>query len=242
MYHACCGELICNGCIIAQKRTLIIGSNVTKPIAGSKGEDLEFITILSSKRIMVCPFCRSPTTNAKEFLKRLWNQIDEYKDPEAMNMLGCCYMKGEYGLSKNNIKKGEELYKRSYDLGNPTAARNLFVLYTKDIPDEARMLQYAEEGARRGNVACINAVGAYAHRSGNTEEATLHFMMAACSGDDEAIHNLTEYYRRGVLSKDDLATTLRANQAAHDKETSESREYSRRYWNFREKALAAGLK
>ena len=38
VYHECCGELICCGCIIAQKHTLIIGENVKQPIAGSKGE------------------------------------------------------------------------------------------------------------------------------------------------------------------------------------------------------------
>ena len=52
VYHECCGEVICWGCIIAQKRTLIIGTNVMKPIAGSKGEELEFIRILASKQTM----------------------------------------------------------------------------------------------------------------------------------------------------------------------------------------------
>ena len=67
-YKSCCGELICQGCIIAQKRTLIIGTDVKKPIAGSKEEDLEFITILeSAEQMMVCPFCRAKSpTNDKE--------------------------------------------------------------------------------------------------------------------------------------------------------------------------------
>ena len=111
-YKECCGELICDGCIIAQIRTLIIGSDVTKPIAGSKEEDLEFITIVSSKPIMVCPFCRGVTTNSKEFLKRLWKQIDDYNDPKTMNLIGSCYVIGTHGRSKKR-KKAEELLQRA---------------------------------------------------------------------------------------------------------------------------------
>ena len=243
VYQACCGQMICYGCLIGQRRVLILGENVEKPIQGSKEEESEFMTVLAfnSEQPILCPFCRVDVAeNDQERLKRIWERIDEYRDPEAMNMLGCCYIKGEYGLSKN-ILKGEALYKRAYDLGHANAARNLSVLYTEDIPDAARMIQYAEEGVRRGNVACMNDVGAHAHQSsGNTEEATRHFMMAARFGDDEAMQNLTEYYRHELVSKEDLATTLRAHQAAHDKGKSESREYARRYWDFRAKALAAG--
>ena len=62
VYQECCGEVICNGCIIAQRRTLIIGTNVKKPIAGSREEELEFSTLLFSKQPMVCPFCAVETT------------------------------------------------------------------------------------------------------------------------------------------------------------------------------------
>ena len=72
-YKSCCGEIICNGCILAQQRTLIIGTNVKKPIKGSKEEERECMTILLSELRLscVCPFCRSelPTTDT-EVLKR----------------------------------------------------------------------------------------------------------------------------------------------------------------------------
>ena len=62
VYQECCGEVICNGCSIAQQRTLIIGTNVKKPITGSREEGLEFSTLLFSKQPMVCPFCAVETT------------------------------------------------------------------------------------------------------------------------------------------------------------------------------------
>ena len=238
-YKACCGELICNGCIIAQKRTLIIGTNVKKPIKGSKEEQLEFTTILCSKQIMVCPFCRAKEpTNSKEHLKRLWEQIDEYNDPKAMNILGVDYMKGNHGLSKN-LKKAEELQQRSYNLGYSKAAFTLSVLHRDHVPDAARMMKYLEEGVRRGHGPCMNAVGVLAHQSGNTEEAKRQFMTAARSGNNEAAHNLMVNYRSpgSVVSKDDLATTLRAQKAFNDKRKTEPREYAKRHRAFEEKMV-----
>ena len=239
VYHECCGEVICWGCIIAQKRTLIIGTNVMKPIAGSKGEELEFIRILASKQTMICPFCRAEdSTNDKEFLKRLWERIDEYDDPGAMNMLGDCYLKGEDGLSKN-LKKAEELHQRAYDLGDPDAAFHLAEMYTKHIPDQARLMKYLEEGARRGSTSCMNRLGICAARLGNQEIAKRQFMTAARSGNDGAMSNLMICYRTpgSVVSKDDLATTLRAHKVANDKRKSEPREYAMRHKAFKKKMI-----
>ena len=245
-YKECCGKVICNGCIMDQRRTLIIGTNVKKPIKGSKEEELEFMMTLSNglveeenKVIFVCPFCRAKEpTNDKEFLKRLWERIDEYDDPGAMNMLGDCYLKGEDGLSKN-LKKAEELHQRAYDLGDPDAAFHLAEMYTKHIPDQARLMKYLEEGARRGSTSCMNRLGICAARLGNQEIAKRQFMTAARSGNDGAMSNLMICYRTpgSVVSKDDLATTLRAHKVANDKRKSEPREYAMRHKAFKKKMI-----
>ena len=228
VYKDCCGELICDGCIIAQKRTLIIGSNVTKPIAGSKEEDLEFITILSSKQIMACPFCRGATTNHKELVKNLWRQIDDYNDPRAMNMLGSYYRTGKHGLSKNR-KKAMELFQQAYDLGNLPAAYNLSL----HVPGEARRMKYLEEGVKRGDVTCMHRLAYIAYESGNYKEGTRLYMTAARSGDETAMETVMRCcYRNRDVSKDDLATTLRAHQAANDKRKTEAREYAIRHKAF----------
>ena len=242
-YKSCCGELICQGCIIAQKRTLIIGTDVKKPIAGSKEEDLEFITILeSAEQMMVCPFCRAKSpTNDKEYLKRIWKQIDEHKDPIAMIMLGGWYQNSQHGLSKN-LKKAEELYQQAYDLGDALAANFLADLYTEEIPDQARIMKYLEEGVKRGNTHCNNYLGFLAAKSGKHEEATRQLMTAARSGHEDAMSNLMLYYRTpgSVVSKEDLATTLRTHQAFHDKGKSEPREYAIRLKAFKEKMISTG--
>ena len=229
--------VICNGCIIAQRRTLMIGTNIVKPTANSKEEDLEFITILTSEQVMVCPFCRKPEpTIYKEILERLWTRIDECDDPEAMNMLGTYYTKGDYGLS-TNLKKAEELYQRAYDLGHPFAAVNLYNLFLeKHVPDQARAMKCLKEGVKRGNPYCMINMGWHAAESGNHEETKRLYIMAARSGHDAAMNNLMARYRGKLLSKDDLATTLRAFKVVNDKRKSEPREYA-----IRQKAFDKGF-
>ena len=101
------------------------------------------------------------------------------------------------------------------------------------------MMKYLKEGIKRGNAQCMTNLGVYyASQSGNHEEAKRHLMTAARSGHDNAMHNLMVNYRSpgSVVSKDDLATTLRAHKAISDyKRTSEPRKYARRHKVFEEK-------
>ena len=246
VYKVCCGEEICMGCIIAQQRTLIIGTNVKKPIQGSREEELEFIRMLTSEQIMVCPFCRAKDpTNYKEYLKRLWERIDDYKDPEAMNHMGWSYESGEHGLTKN-LKRAEELYQQAYDLGDATAANILAELYINHIPDhpdqQARIMKFLEEGIKRGSSHCNNRLGFLATKAGHLEEAKRFLMTAARSGHEEAMRCLIVNYQApgSVISKEDFATILRAHKAVRDNRKSEPREYARRHKAFQDKMLARG--
>ena len=60
-------------------------------------------------------------------------------------------------------------------------------------------------------------------------------MAAACAGDDRAMEILTLYYWKALISKDDLATALRAHKVANDKGKNEPREYAIRYKAFLDK-------
>ena len=156
-------------------------------------------------------------------------------------MLGGWYQNSQHGLSKN-LKKAEELYQQAYDLGDALAANFLADLYTEEIPDQARIMKYLEEGVKRGNTHCNNYLGFLAAKSGKHEEATRQLMTAARSGHEDAMSNLMLYYRTpgSVVSKEDLATTLRTHQAFHDKGKSEPREYAIRLKAFKEKMISTG--
>ena len=218
----------------------MIGTDVKLPLKGSKEEEQEFIEISHSERISLCPFCNAKDVSADdtELLNRLYTRIDKYNDPKAMNMLGLHYMKGERGLSKN-LKKAEELLKRSYDLGNPDAAFQLSHLHicrmvdnaheTSPFPNEILIMKYLEEGARRGNAACMELLADRA----NHEEAVRQYMMAACFGRDTAMQKVMAYYRNpfSAISKDDFASTLRAHKVANDTRKSVPRDYWKRCYD-----------
>ena len=116
-------------------------------------------------------------------------------------------------------------------------------LYTLDIPDPARVMKYLEEGVKRGDAYCMDRLGALTAEFGNHEEAKRYLMMtAARSGHDWAMRNLMVNYQApgSVVSKDDLAGTLRAHKAVNDKRKSEPREYAKRQNAFEEKVRTDG--
>ena len=64
-YRACCGKIICSGCIHAvEKRDGGVG---------------------------LCPFCRAPTPASEELLKQTKKRVN---DAENIHNLGCCYYEG----------------------------------------------------------------------------------------------------------------------------------------------------
>ena len=110
---------------------------------------------------------------------------------------------------------------------------------SNQFTEQAQMIKYLEEGARRGSLNCLTWLGTLANESDNHAEAIRQFTTAARFGDDTSLQNLMIYIRTpgGVMCtgmsmaafKDDLATTLRAHKAANDERTSIPRDYSKRY-------------
>ena len=102
-YKSCCGSVICNGCIIAQRRSIAGLKNF------GKREDCEFeaLCILGST---ICPFCRSPDSRGNdELFQRLKQRIDKHSDSLAMVILGQQYKLGLLGLPKCP-EKAKELF------------------------------------------------------------------------------------------------------------------------------------
>ena len=251
--------MICLGCIIGQHRVLVVGTGVKMPLKGSKEEEREFELMCYSEEPMLCPFCRAEDPdNDEELFNRLYKRINKFNDPKAMNLLGRWFMEGEEGLPQN-LKKAEEFYKRSFDLGDIDAPHFLHHLYHKYNPDEVlMMMKYLEEGTRRGCGFCMADLAIRVLQSGNLqssnmnsevsiatnsisssnmEEATRLLIMAARSGHDGAMTNLMRASRHKVLSlpKEDLASTLRAHKAANDEVNIEPIGYAMRYVEYLEK-------
>ena len=71
-----------------------------------------------------------------------------------------------------------------------------------------------------------------ASRSGNMEEATRLCVKLARLGECEDTRNLLMFYQHKLLSKDVLASTLRANQLVKDEVKTKRRDFAKRFMEF----------
>ena len=238
VYHTCCGQVICDGCVIGQQRTQLKEPQFKElgiMIEDTTPEEEQFRLIEQhGNSIYVCPYCRAPfPKGAEELLQRLYDRIEVRNDRDytiAVNQLGAYYRTGKHGLPQN-LKKAEELFTKAYDLGNPDAAWHLYLLYHNYYPNQnEKEKKYLVRGEMIGNMECTSVLAKLACDSGNGEECARLCMKAALLGEDTS--NLLQCYRHNLLSKDDLATTLRANQALKDEVTTKRRDFAKRYEQF----------
>lgn len=240
VYHSCCGQVICNGCVVGKQRTLLKESqpqfkDLGRIIEGTTPEEEQFRLIEEhGNNIYVCPYCRTPPPDdEQEFLQRLYDRIEIRNDRDytiAVSTLGYYHEHGHHGLPQN-LTKAEELYKKAYDLDDPGAAWNLSCLYRDHYSDQKeKEMEYLLRGEMLGHYKCIQFLSKCAHDSGNLEEFTRLWMKVVCLGADTSI--LLDCYRVNLLSKDDLATTLRANQAVKNEVETKRRDFANRYEHF----------
>jgi len=94
-YMACCGKVICIGCLHAFQ------SRITR-----KNDD-------------ICPFCRTPIPTDEEWFETVKIRT-EMNDPNAIYNLGCNYNEGEEGLPLD-YTKALELWHKAGELDNAAA-------------------------------------------------------------------------------------------------------------------------
>ena len=82
-----------------------------------------------------------------------------------------------------------------------------------------------------GHLKCTVILAKRACISGNMEELARLWMQAACLGGDTSM--LLRGYRLNLFSKDNVATTLRANQAVKNEIETKRRDFASRYAQFR---------
>ena len=229
IYNPCCGKLICNGCIVGRQRAQLESTGYI--IDGITPEEKQF-RLLMKHWSNLCPFCRSEDAEGNEgIVKRILNRITIRNDEDytvALTKLGTFYAEGGVGLPQS-IQKAEELFQQAYDLDYPPAAFHLFNLYKRHYPDQKeKMMEYARRGETLGNVGCIEKLFDLAIDSENYTEMTRLCMKAARLGKDYNVMLMT-CYQLELLSKDDLATTLRAHQAINDEIKTLQRGFAKRF-------------
>ena len=209
--YECCSKVICMGCIYA---------------------NYERETEL--RRAPSCPFCRgtfSTPEEAKEEANKLRMKRVEANDPVAMCQEGFKrFEKGEY-------QSAFELYTKSAELGYVEAHYRLARLYheRKGVEkDEGKLTHHLEEAAIGGHpdaryvLGCVEWVN-----NNNTERAVKHWIIAATQGEDESIKELMKAFKQGSVSKEELASALRAHKAAVDETKSQQREAANGFEKYR---------
>jgi len=188
-YMACCGKIICSGCIHA-------------PVYDDQGNKVD-----NQK----CPFCRTPyrkTEEKERELKRV-----EANDPLAINTLGCDYRDGT--KRHRDYTKALELFHRAGELGYTEAYTSIGSLYFngKGVKvDEKKALHYFERAAIAGDVYARYNLGISEEDTGNFDRAVKHLMIAVRSGDNCSLEEIKRIYSDGHATKDDYTKSLRLYQ------------------------------
>ena len=187
LLQACCGKVICGGCIYAMK----MNSGV---------KDL-------------CPFCRTKGLTSKERIERLKKHADS-GNADACYLFGCYYLGGEEGMPQD-FQKANELLLKAGELGCATAYYNLGLSH--DLGNgvernEKKAKQYWELAAMMGHTKARHNLACLEGAAGNVHRAMKHFMIAARAGETVSLDMVKEGFMEGDVTKDEYANTLRTYQ------------------------------
>ncbi len=189
---SCCSKIICNGCHAANKKASL------DPSCPS------------------CPFCRTPVSGIDAEQKERMIERIKANDPFAMIYIG------NVEKREGNYDTAFELLSKAAELGHARAHYWLSHLYQDGLgvgKDWGKQIYHLEEAAIRGHPKARHFLGIHeVQDNNNNERAVKHFLIAAAEGVDESIKSLMELFKQGqgYVSKEDLATALRAHQAAVD--------------------------
>ena len=179
-YYSCCGKSICAGCV----HSFIKSGNHNK-----------------------CPFCnadhvgKTDDKKVEDIMKRV-----DVNDAGAMYVLGSYYYHGQLGLSQNQ-EKAKELLMRAAELGSSQAHYNLGIIYD-DGGDLKKAKFHYEAAAMAGHEVARNNLGCMEFESGKQERAVKHWTIAASAGCFQSMHHLRKLYEKGIVSRDEIDSTL----------------------------------
>ncbi len=188
--YGCCSKFICIGCDYINKireREMRLGQT--------------------------CPFCREPApTTFEERDKQRMKRI-EVNDPVALSVEGMV----QHG--RREYMRAFENWENAAELGDAEAHFRLSCVYHNEDGvemDIEKYIYHTEEAAIGGHPIARYNLGRQQESVGCIDRAVKHWIIAATQGYDNAIKALMDAFKHGQVSKDDLAATLRAHNAAVD--------------------------
>jgi len=192
-YYACCGKVICSGCVHA-------------PVYDDQGN------VVDNQK---CPFCRTPWPKSdEEGIERL-NQLVKKDDPLAIHNIGHFYNRdGTYGYPQD-YNKALELWHRAAELGYAKAYYNIGLAYHygRGVEvEEKKSTYYYEMGAMRGCVTARHNLGTIEEKTGNMDRALKHYMISVRNGNSKSLKEIKRLYSSGHATKEDYTKALHSYQ------------------------------
>ena len=202
MYMPCCGKELCEGCVQAAD------------VEVEKGNMKD-----------CCAFCRkSRTIDEEERLERVHFRL-KLNDGGAFSWLGSV-MSGGFKDFPQDKNKALKLWHRAADLGSVQAHNSLGSAYEEGEgveKDVSKGIHYYKLAAMGGHEYARYALGDIEEYNGNMERAMKHYMIAARSGFDRALEEISKGYKAGHVAEDEYTSTLEAHQDSIDEMKSEQR-------------------
>ena len=189
MHYACCGKVVCSGCIFG----------VDKRDGGGG----------------LCPFCRTPApTSREENIKRNKKRL-KAGNANAAHHLGTCYADGSLGLPQDHAR-ALELYHQAAELGCAESYTNIGNSFLEGNGVERDLMKaqiYWELAAKSGQADARHNLGCKEYNAHNYDRALTHYMIAVRGGDNDSLDAIQLMLKRGHVTKDDYAKALVARQA-----------------------------
>jgi len=196
----CCSQLVCNGCIYANDMR--------------KGTNHK------------CPFCQQARALNQEEADTYIMKRVKVDDPVALQQVGLrCYIEGKYNNAFEHLTKAAKL-------GDAQSHFFLSFLYRNGQgveEDKKKELHHLEEAAIGGHQFARHNLGCMECDNGRLDRAVKHWNISAILGHDKSVEMLKQVHMKGLVSKEDFATTLHAYQAAIDATKSSQREEAEDY-------------
>ena len=206
-FKACCGRIICNGCIYAMAMEEIR--------RGKKNEETG-----------MCAFCRTlPHSSDEESIKQVENLMEK-SNAMAYNQLAGYCADGSHGLQQDQVK-ANELYLKAGELGCAEAYYNLGCSYYAGNGvemDKKKAKHYYELAAMKGGAQARHNLGCIEGKAGNHQRAYKHFIIAAKAGDKGSLEYVKKGFTNRFVTKDEYESTLRAYHERQTEVKSEARD------------------
>ena len=202
VYMACCGKIICRGCI-------------------------HVVELSDKKSARSCPFCRTPPPTSDSAMIERYKKRMKLNDARAFYNFAGFYADGLYGLHQNHAK-ALDLYLRSGELGHAEAYNNIgyAILNGRGVVerDAKKANHYLELAAMKGDAVARNCLGIMEEEIGNLDRALKHFMIAVEGGVKDSLDGIKRLYLDGNAAKDEYANALRSYQTYLDDTKSKQRD------------------